>query len=106
LRPKGTILSLVKIEREARDQREQREQREQRGQRYQREQRARKKTTMTEREGYSTMRTRVPMCSANNDDSDRDIREGYSTMRTRVLISGARIIIAACRSWSDEGDVE
>jgi hypothetical protein len=52
------------------------------------------------------MRTRVPMCSANNDDSDREIREGYSTMRTRVLISGARIIIATCRSWSDEGDVE
>jgi hypothetical protein len=52
------------------------------------------------------MRTRVPMCSANNDDSDREIREGYITMRMRVLISGARIIIAACRSWSDEGDVE
>jgi hypothetical protein len=39
------------------------------------------------------MRTRVPMCGANNDDSDREIREGYSTMSTRV-------------SWSDEGDVE
>jgi hypothetical protein len=52
------------------------------------------------------MRTRVPISSANNVDSDRDIREGYSTIRTRVLISVACIIIAACRSWSDEGDVE
>jgi hypothetical protein len=52
------------------------------------------------------MRTRVPMCGANNDDSDKEIREGYITMITRVLISGARIIIAACRSWSDEGDLK
>jgi hypothetical protein len=29
-----------------------------------------------------------------------------STMMTRVLIAGARIIISACSSWSDEGDVE
>jgi hypothetical protein len=52
------------------------------------------------------MRMCVPMYSAKNDDSDREIIEGYSTMRTGVLISGARIIIAACCSWSDEGDVE
>jgi hypothetical protein len=71
-------------------------------------QRVRKKTMMTEKEerGLYYMRTRVPICVENNDDSDREIREGYSTMRTRVLISGARIIIAACRSWIDEGDVE
>jgi hypothetical protein len=50
--------------------------------------------------------TRVPMCGENNDDSDREIIEGYSTIRTRVIISGARIIIATCHSWSDEGDVE
>jgi hypothetical protein len=50
--------------------------------------------------------TRVPMYGTNNDDSDRCIREGCSTMRTRFLISGARIIIAACHSWSDEGNVE
>jgi hypothetical protein len=52
------------------------------------------------------MMTRVLMCVANNDDSDREIREGYITMRTRVLISGAHIIIAACRSWSDKSYVE
>jgi hypothetical protein len=42
----------------------------------------------------------------NNDDSDREIIEVYRTMRTRVLISGACISVAACLSWSDEGDVE
>jgi hypothetical protein len=34
------------------------------------------------------------------------MREGYGTIRTRIPICGAHSIIDACHSLVDEGDVE